>query len=91
MKVFFYVPSELAAETQRRKGANYDASVASPLVAVVESENGTVEIDGKRYQPIGLFPNSYNGNNANYSNRESRENSFWTERSAGMGRTYRIR
>ena len=29
-----------------------------PIAAVVEDENGTMEINGKRYQPIGLMNSS---------------------------------
>lgn len=41
---------------------NYDSTSDSPVLAVIEHNEGKIEIDGKRYQPIGLLPSNKNEN-----------------------------
>lgn len=52
-KVYFITDENLTATNEQL--SNYNAEVSLPIVAVVESENGTISIDGKKYQPIGVM------------------------------------
>lgn len=60
---FVYDPSIISAETTSEEDI--------PLVLVVQDENGSYEIDGKKYQPIGI----YDGNEPIKSNILSRRKS----------------
>lgn len=55
--VYFITDSTLTAAVAESTPA-YNANVQSPIIAAVEDKNGPVEIDGKKYQPIGIMPST---------------------------------
>lgn len=56
----FYVPSELEAETRAHFGDSYVPGLQAPVVILMPYADGSVTIDGKKYQPIGFLPASTN-------------------------------
>ena len=60
-KVLFYVDEELTNSVRTSMGDTYTDN-SLPLVAVIEHEKGTIDINGKKYQPIGVFPRTDNSN-----------------------------
>lgn len=42
-------------EAGRRESSDYDHNTDLPIVAVVESADGPIEIEGKHYQPVGVM------------------------------------
>ena len=69
--VYFVCDPVLAQEQQnvwKEHGYNNYSSANLPVIAVVKSDKGTVEIGGEKYQPIGIMP-STGGKNYYGSNR----------------------
>lgn len=56
--VFFYSPDLNSINEQ---AADYDYTIDSTLIAIVEDPDGKVIIGDKKYQPIGIMPRSYDG------------------------------
>ena len=55
--IYFMTNSDWTAACIESMGDNYSNS-NKPVMAVVESENGPIEIDGVKYQPIGFMPST---------------------------------
>lgn len=55
--VYFVTNSQLTKEVQDET-SDYNPETDLPIIAVVEDENGQIEINGKKYQPIGIIPSS---------------------------------
>lgn len=53
--IFFITDAELTQSIASDMGARYSAEIALPIVAVVESKDGPITIDGKNYQPISIM------------------------------------
>lgn len=53
--VFFITDEELTQSISQDMGGRYSAEIALPIVAVVESKNGPITIDGRNYQPISIM------------------------------------
>lgn len=68
-EIFFVTDSALTNQCMSEMGDRYRGSM-KPILAVVESENGPIEINGKKYQPIGIMPST--GANSIGSNRMSK-------------------
>lgn len=66
--VLFITDSDLTAEVKSTMGNNYSNDTDLPIIAVVQDDNGSIEIDGIKYQPISILPASDN-NNKNGINR----------------------
>lgn len=64
--IYFMTDSSLTAQEMKQQKEKYRNSM-KPIIAVIESENGPIEIEGKRYQPIGVMP--YTGTQMSGSNR----------------------
>lgn len=56
----FYVPSELEAESRKHFGDSYVPGLQAPVVILMPYNDGSITIDGKKYQPIGFLPASTN-------------------------------
>lgn len=56
----FYVPSELEAEAREHFGDSYVPGLQAPVVILMPYNDGSITIDGKKYQPIGFLPASTN-------------------------------
>ena len=55
--IYFITNSDWTAACIESMGDNYSSS-DKPIMAVVESENGPIEINGVKYQPIGFMPST---------------------------------
>lgn len=55
--IYFMTDSDWTIACIEAMGDNYSNS-KKPVMAVVESENGPIEIDGVKYQPIGFMPST---------------------------------
>lgn len=55
--IYFMTNSDWTAACIESMGDNYSSS-DKPIMAVVESENGPIEINGVKYQPIGFMPST---------------------------------
>lgn len=67
-QIYFVTDSSLTTQCMSEMQDRYRNS-AKPVLAVVEDENGPIEIDGKKYQPIGVMPST--GTRISGSNRMS--------------------
>lgn len=67
-QIYFVTDSSLTTKCMSERQDKYRNS-DKPIIAVVESENGPIEIDGKKYQPIGIMPST--GTRTTGSNRMS--------------------
>lgn len=56
-QIYFVTDSSLTTQCMSEMQDRYRNSM-KPILAVVESENGPIEIDGKKYQPIGVMPST---------------------------------
>lgn len=56
--VFFYSPD---LNSTNEQAADFDYTIDSTLMAIVEDPEGKVVIGDKRYQPVGIMPRSYDG------------------------------
>lgn len=56
--VFFYSPD---LNSTNEQAADYDYTIDSTLIAIVEDPEGKVVIGDKKYQPVGIMPRSYDG------------------------------
>lgn len=56
----FYIPSELEAEAREHFGDSYVPGLQAPVVILMPTNDGSITIDGKKYQPIGFLPASTN-------------------------------
>lgn len=54
-QIYFITDSSLTTQCMSEMKDKYRNS-DKPILAAVESENGPIEIDGKKYQPIGVMP-----------------------------------
>lgn len=81
-KVLFYVDEELTNSVRTSMGDTYTDN-SLPLVAVVEHEKGTIDINGKKYQPIGVFPRTDNSN-FNGSTRVGKVREFIGDTKTGL-------
>lgn len=55
----YFIYDPILAQEQKEvweKGGHVYSSTSTPLVACIKSDKGTVTIDGKKYQPIGIMP-----------------------------------
>lgn len=53
-RVYFITDENLTAAVKQQM-SNYNSETTLPIVAVVESSKGTITIEGKKYQPIGVM------------------------------------
>lgn len=56
-QIYFITDSLLTTQCMSEMKDRYRNSM-KPILAVVESENGPIEIDDKKYQPIGVMPST---------------------------------
>lgn len=64
-KVYFITdPALTAAFSSEKEGYNKENDL--PIVAVIESKKGTIQIGDKKYQPIGVMPSNSTDPNYNY-------------------------
>lgn len=54
----FFITDPLLTKEVMQETDDYSNDNDLPLIAVVEDENGQYEINGKKYQPIGIIPSS---------------------------------
>lgn len=54
-QIYFITDSSLTTQCMSAMQDKYRNS-DKPILAVIESENGPIEINGKKYQPIGVMP-----------------------------------
>lgn len=66
----FYVPSDLEEETRQSLGAQYLPEIDSPVIILMPHKNGTITINGKKYQPIGILPSVINQRKSGAANTE---------------------
>ena len=79
--VMFITDAELE-QTWKQEYAGYDSNRDMPVIAVVESSNGPIEIDGKHYQPVGIMA-STKQSTPGLSDEQRRE-SEWSAGAAHM-------
>lgn len=90
-EIFFITDKDL--EESLSKDSNYQESKDLPIIAVVESENGPITIDGKKYQPVSVMT-STKEQQARPDNISEADETKWrqeTEISAGAMRVSPIR
>lgn len=75
----FYVPSDLEEETRQSLGAQYLPEVNSPVIILMPYKNGTITINGKKYQPIGILPSVTNQRKSGAVNTEIIRKSLMNE------------
>lgn len=51
----YFITDENLTTAVKQQMPNYNAETTLPIVAVVESSEGTITIEGKKYQPIGVM------------------------------------
>ena len=56
-QIYFITDSSLTTQCMSEMQDKYRNS-NKPILAVVENESGPIEIDGKKYQPIGIMPST---------------------------------
>ena len=66
----FYIPSDLEEETRQSLGAQYLPEIDSPVIILMPYKNGTITINGKKYQPIGILPSVINQRKSGAANTE---------------------
>lgn len=66
-EVVFITDESLNADIKSKLGDGYDRTTQSSVIAVVQDDNGSIEIDGIHYQPIAVMPaNNTNNNGVSY-------------------------
>lgn len=75
----FYVPSDLEEETRQSLGAQYLPEIDSPVIILMPYKNGTITINGKKYQPIGILPSVTNQRKSGAANTEIIRKSLMNE------------
>lgn len=66
----FYVPSDLEEETRQSLGDRYLPEIESPVIILMPHKNGTITINGKKYQPVGILPSAINQRKSGAANTE---------------------